>query len=50
MDIVRGSGKSRRKFVFPCAEFVKSSPDAEVRQARNLICGMLDIPVPEEAS
>ncbi len=43
MNIVTGSGGSRKVFVFPHASIVNKSPVEEQVAARNLLCNILGI-------
>lgn len=43
MNIVQGSGNSRKVLVFPCSHFVHNSSKAEQKQAKNLLCDLLGI-------
>ncbi len=43
MDIIQGSGNSRKVLVFPCSHFVHNSSKSEQKQAKNLLCSLLGI-------
>lgn len=44
MHIVTGSGRNRKVLEFPCAAIVKSSPEDQQKQGKELLCSMLNIP------
>lgn len=47
MHIVNGRGNHRRVFVFPDASIVNRSPPDQQVAARNLLCDMMKVYVPE---
>lgn len=49
MNIVTGSGNSRKVFEFPAAEIVNRSPVNQQVAAKNLLCGMLNISLEKAA-